>query len=102
MAKARSVTTRTGAEVSRTELPLGTNEYAWQGRDAQGHVLPKGVYTLNLESWQGDKVVDTSQIEHYAKISEIRSTSDGVSALLPGGVEALVAEITAIRDGATG
>ena len=96
------VTDQSGAEVSRTELPLGTNEYAWQGRDAQGNVLPKGVYTLNLESWQGDKVLDTSQIEHYAKISEIRSTSDGVSALLPGGVEALVAEITAIRDGATG
>lgn len=96
------VTDQGGAEVSRTELPLGTNEYAWQGRDAQGNVLPKGVYTLNLESWQGDKVLDTSQIEHYAKISEIRSTSDGVSALLPGGVEALVAEITAIRDGATG
>ena len=96
------VTDQGGAEVSRTELPLGTNEYAWQGRDAQGNVLPKGVYKLSLESWQGDKVLDTSQIEHYAKISEIRSTSDGVSALLPGGVEALVAEITAIRDGATG
>ena len=96
------VTDQSGAEVSRTELPLGTNEYAWQGRDAQGNVLPKGVYKLSLESWQGDKVLDTSQIEHYAKISEIRSTSDGVSALLPGGVEALVAEITAIREGATG
>jgi flagellar basal-body rod modification protein FlgD len=96
------VTDQSGAEVSRTELPLGTNDYAWQGRDAQGNVLPKGVYKLSLESWQGDKVLDTSQIEHYAKISEIRSTSDGVSALLPGGVEALVAEITAIREGATG
>lgn len=96
------VTDQSGAEVSRTELPLGTNEYAWQGRDAQGNVLPKGVYKLSLESWQGDKVLDTSQIEHYAKISEIRSTSDGVSALLPSGVEALVAEITAIREGATG
>jgi flagellar basal-body rod modification protein FlgD len=96
------VTDQSGAEVSRTELPLGTNEYAWQGRDAQGNILPKGVYKLSLESWQGDKVLDTSQIEHYAKISEIRSTSDGVSALLPGGVEALVAEITAIREGATG
>ena len=96
------VTDQSGAEVSRTELPLGTNEYAWQGRDAQGNVLPKGVYKLSLESWQGDKVLDTSQIEHYAKISEIRSTSDGVSALLPGGVEALVAEITAIREGANG
>jgi hypothetical protein len=39
-------------------------------------------------------------LEHYAKISEIRSTGDGVSALLPGGVEALVSAITAIREGA--
>ncbi len=87
-----------GTEVSRTELPLGTADYAWQGRDAQGKALPKGVYNLTLESWQGDKVVDTSTVEHYGRISEIRSTSGGVSALLPGGVEALVADITAIRE----
>ena len=89
-----------GTEVSRTELPLGTADYAWQGRDAQGKALPKGVYNLTLESWQGDKVVDTSTLEHYGRISEIRSTSGGVSALLPGGVEALVADITAIREAA--
>jgi flagellar basal-body rod modification protein FlgD len=92
------VTDQNDAEVSRTELPLGTSDYAWQGRDAQGNILPKGIYKLSLESWQGDKVLDTSQIEHYAKISEIRSTSEGVSALLPGGVEALIADITAIRE----
>ena len=94
------VTDQAGTEVSRTELPLGTADYAWQGRDAQGKALPKGVYNLTLESWQGDKVVDTSTVEHYGRISEIRSTSGGVSALLPGGVEALVADITAIREAA--
>ena len=94
------VTDQAGTDVSRTELPLGTADYAWQGRDAQGKALPKGVYNLTLESWQGDKVVDTSTVEHYGRISEIRSTSGGVSALLPGGVEALVADITAIREAA--
>lgn len=92
------VTDQAGTEVSRTELPLGTADYAWQGRDSLGKVLPKGVYKLTLESWQGDKVLDTSTLEHYGRISEIRSTSGGVSALLPGGVEALVADITAIRE----
>lgn len=92
------VADQNGTEVSRTELPLGTRDYAWQGRDAQGKVLPKGVYSLTLESWQGDKVIDTSDVEYYGKISEIRTTSDGVSALLPGGVEALVAAITAVRE----
>lgn len=95
------VTDQAGREVSRTELPLGTSDYAWQGRDSQGKALAKGVYTLTLESWQGDKVLEKSMVEHYGKISEIRSTSNGVSALLPGGVEALVADITAIRQGAT-
>ena len=95
------VTDQAGTEVSRTELPLGTSDYAWQGRDSQGKALPKGVYTLTLESWQGDKVLDKAMVEHYDKISEIRSTSNGVSALLPGGVEVLVADITAIRQGAT-
>jgi flagellar basal-body rod modification protein FlgD len=95
------VTDQAGREVSRTELPLGTSDYAWQGRDSQGKALAKGLYTLTLESWQGDKVLEKSMVEHYGKISEIRSTSNGVSALLPGGVEALVADITAIRQGAT-
>ena len=92
------VTDQSGKEVSRTELPLGSKDYEWQGRDSKGEALPKGVYTLKLESWQGDKVIDTSQVEYYARISEIRSTSDGLSALLPGGVEAPIAAVTAIRE----
>jgi len=92
------VADQNGKEVSRTELPLGSADYDWQGRDSQGKALPKGVYALTLESWQGDKVIDTSPVEYYGKISEIRSTADGVAALLPGGVEALVAGVTAIRE----
>jgi flagellar basal-body rod modification protein FlgD len=92
------VSDQSGKEVSRTELPLGSKDYEWQGRDSNGETLPKGVYTLKLESWQGDKVIDTSDVEYYGNISEIRSTADGLSALLPGGVEALVSAISAIRE----
>ena len=91
-------TDQNGTEVSRIELPFGTSDYAWQGRDAQGNALAKGVYNLTLESWQNGKVIDKSAVEYYGRITEIRSTADGVSALLPGGVEALVAAITAIRE----
>jgi flagellar basal-body rod modification protein FlgD len=92
------VADQNGTEVARTQLPLGAADYVWQARDSTGAALPKGRYTLSLESWQGDKMLQTAEIEHYAKISEIRSTANGVSALLPGGVEALVASVTAIRE----
>ena len=87
-----------GNEVSRTEIPLGRNDYAWQGRDSLGNALPKGAYSLSLESYQDSKLLGTSDMEYYGRISEIRSTANGVSAMLPGGVEALISLITAIRE----
>ena len=87
-----------GTEVSRTELALGSTDYDWQGNDSSGNPLPKGLYTLSLESYQGDTLMQSSNVEYYGKISEIRSTANGVSAMLPGGVEALTSLITAIRE----
>lgn len=91
---------QSGAEVSRTQLPVGSADYQWQGLDSSGTPLPKGVYSLSLESYQGDTLLGSSDVEYYGKISEIRSTANGVSAMLPGGVEALTTIITAIREAA--
>ena len=88
----------TGKEVSRTQLPLGSADYAWQGKDSTGAALPKGIYTLSLESYSGATLLGTADVEYYGKVSEIRATANGVSAMLPGGVEALTSIITAIRD----
>lgn len=87
-----------GTEVSRTQLPLGSADYNWQGLDSTGAALPKGVYTLSMESYSGATLLGSSAVEYYGKISEIRSTANGVSAMLPGGVEALTSIITAIRE----
>ena len=89
---------QSGHEVSRTQLPLGSADYKWQGLDNSGNPLPKGVYSLSLESYQKDKLLESSDVEYYGKISEIRSSPNGVSAMLPGGVEALTSIITAIRE----
>ncbi|MGV8988547.1 MAG: flagellar hook capping FlgD N-terminal domain-containing protein [Cypionkella sp.] len=89
---------QSGAEVSRTQVPVSTVDYKWQGLDTSGNPLPKGVYSLSLESYQGDNMLGTSDVEYYGKISEIRTTGNGVSAMLPGGVEALTSLITAIRE----
>ncbi len=92
------VKTQAGQEVSRTQLPLGSADYQWQGLDSTGNPLPKGIYSLSLESYQKDKLLESSDVEYYGKISEIRSGTNGVSAMLPGGVEALTSVITAIRE----
>jgi flagellar basal-body rod modification protein FlgD len=89
---------KAGQEVSRTQLPLGSADYQWQGLDSSGNPLPKGVYSLSLESYQKDTLLGASDVEYYGRISEIRSTANGVSVMLPGGVEALTSIITAIRD----
>lgn len=86
-----------GNEVARTQLPLGSADYKWQGLDASGNPLPKGLYSLSLESYQGDKLVESTDVEYYGRILEIRSTPNGISAMLPGGVEALMSVITAVR-----
>lgn len=92
---------QSGTEVARTQLPVSSVDYQWQGLDSSGNPLPKGVYSLSLESYQGDNLLGASDVEYYGKISEIRTTANGVSAMFPGGVEALTSLITAIREPAT-
>lgn len=87
-----------GNEVARTTVPVSTVDYKWQGLDTSGNPLPKGVYSLSMESYQSDTLLGTSDVEYYARVSEIRSSANGVSAMLPGGVEALTSLITAIRE----
>ena len=86
-----------GTEVSRTEIPLGSADYQWQGRDNAGAALPSGNYDLSLESYQGGTLLGSTAIEHYGRINEIRSSVSGVTALFAGGVEASTALITALR-----
>lgn len=86
-----------GAEVSRTEIPATSVDYAWSGLDAEGHALPSGLYDLSLESFQGDKQLGTTAIEHYGAINEIRSNGTSTTALLDGGVEVSTSLVTALR-----
>ena len=86
-----------GTEVSRTEIPLGSADYQWQGHDNSGAALPAGNYDLSLESYQGDTLLGSTAIEHYGRIAEIRSSISGVTALFAGGIEASTGLITALR-----
>ncbi len=86
-----------GSLVSREDIPARAGQYQWLGADAQGNPLPPGNYSFALESLQGDTVLNTRPIEHYARVVEVRTTPQGPSLVLDGGVEVAASAVTALR-----
>lgn len=86
-----------GRLVAREAIPVSTAPYTWLGADATGSPLPPGTYRLSLESRTGEEVLSTTGMEHYARVIEVRSTTDGATLVLEGGVEIPADEVTALR-----
>lgn len=86
-----------GNEVSRIEIPVSSADYEWLGLDSNGEALPEGVYELSLESYDGEELLGSTGVEYFGLIEEIRSSSSGVTALFPGGIEVSTALVSALR-----
>lgn len=91
------VTDENGNEVDRRPMSVSTANYEWDGKTSTGDTLPEGVYTLTMESYQGDTLLGTNGVEYYAPIEEIRSYSDGIKVLVPGEIEVPSTLVTALR-----
>jgi flagellar basal-body rod modification protein FlgD len=87
-----------GRLVAREAIPVGTAPYSWLGADATGMPLPAGSYQLSLESRNGEEVISTTPMQHYARVIEVKGTPEGTKLVLNGGVEVLAAQVTALRD----
>jgi flagellar basal-body rod modification protein FlgD len=87
-----------GRLIAREAIPVSTAPYSWLGADATGSPLPAGTYRLSLESRNGEEVLSTSGMDHYARVIEVQSATDGARLVLEGGVEVLASEVTALRD----
>ena len=86
-----------GNEVARTQIPVSSADYVWMGLNADGNPLPNGIYDLSLESYQGDKLLGSTGVEHFGMVTEIRSNGTSTTALFAGGVEVSTGLITALR-----
>ena len=86
-----------GNLVSREEVPRSDRSYLWYGGDASGNPLPSGLYHLSLESYAGETLLGTSQVESYSRIVEARGGATGATLMLEGGVEVPATQITALR-----
>ncbi len=87
-----------GTLVSREEIPVSTQPYQWLGAGMDGSPLPPGVYSIALESLNGDTVITTGSVEHYARVIEARGGTDGTRLVLEGGIEVPTSSITALRE----
>ena len=86
-----------GTVVSRETLPASSAPFQWLGADATGSTLPTGLYTLSLESLNGETVLSSRPMEHYARVVEAKVTPEGMRLVLSGGVEVAVDAVTALR-----
>ncbi len=86
-----------GNLVSREEIPVSTEPYQWLGGGSDGSPLPPGIYTIELESMNGDTLLDSRPVEHYARVVEAKGGSTGTALVLKGGIEVLASNVTALR-----
>lgn len=87
-----------GNLVSREEIPVSTEPYQWLGAGMDGAPLPSGIYSVSLESLNGETQIDSRPVEHYSRVVEARGGgTNGTSLLLEGGIEVLTTRVTALR-----
>ncbi len=91
-----------GTEVDRREVPVSTDQITWSGFASDGSSVPEGTYSFELRSFEGEDLLRTDIVEHYALVTEARGEADGVFLVLQGGGKVAAAEVTALRRPTTG
>ncbi|MES2969036.1 MAG: flagellar hook capping FlgD N-terminal domain-containing protein [Pseudomonadota bacterium] len=86
-----------GRTVAREDVQVSDAPYQWLGADATGDPLPAGTYALTLESYKGEEFLSSSDVESWARITEVRGGTAGTTLVLAGGVTVEATKVTALR-----
>ncbi|EEW26603.1 flagellar hook capping FlgD N-terminal domain-containing protein [Rhodobacter ferrooxidans] len=86
-----------GNLVNRVNIPASADPLEWEPVDQLDAPLAEGTYTFQLESYAGEDLLATTDVESYARIVEVRGGAAGATVVLEGGIEVPVAAVTAIR-----
>ncbi|MBE0413768.1 flagellar hook capping FlgD N-terminal domain-containing protein [Yoonia sp.] len=92
------VSTETGVEVQRIDIPATTETVEWAGVGPGGAPFAPGVYTFKLVSLAGGQEVARDPIDVYSKVTEIRVQGGQTMLILDGGVEITSAQVSALRN----
>lgn len=84
----------TRAEIT---IPVSAEGYAWDGRDAEGSLLPAGRYAFALQNYQNGELLATDTLETYARVTEARSENGQTLVVLDGDIAIPSDQVTGLR-----
>lgn len=88
-----------GFEVARFTVPATNDPIEWAGVTDDGFPFPSGLYTFDVESFDGEVLLETSQAEVYATVTEVQKTPAGdTMVVFAGGATAPSSSVSAIRN----
>lgn len=87
-----------GVIVSQETIDAEAGAIEWAGTDADGNPLSDGAYSFSIESYTGEELLGTTDVEVYAEIIEARGGASGTILVLRGGIEVAASSVTALRD----
>lgn len=92
------VSNEDGDEITRFAIPIESDTMQWDGIDADGNAVADGLYTFTVESTKDDEVVESLSAEVYSRVTEARTTSQGVYLVLEGGSIVHSNDVSGLRE----
>ncbi len=87
-----------GGIVQETDVPPAGGTFLWSGRDDAGALLPDGVYSITVDSFQGQDMLGSAPVQSHARIVEARMAKGNTILVMDGGQQVNAADVLGLRD----
>ena len=87
-----------GNEVSRSLITSSANEFTWDGTTTSGNGLPQGLYSFEVEIFEGGEVASNYTLEVYNTVEEVQLLDGKVLVVMEGGALAYSDVVVGLRD----
>jgi flagellar basal-body rod modification protein FlgD len=74
-----------GQVVQQIPVPLSDNRFDWNGRDLSGVAVPSGVYSLSIQNWSGEDMIEERPAMVYSTVDEAQMIGNEVWLTMQGG-----------------
>jgi flagellar basal-body rod modification protein FlgD len=86
-----------GQVLQRVPMPLGDGRFTWTGAAADGQRAPPGLYTLTVQSWSDESMIEERGAMVHAVVEEASLVDGEVWLTVAGGVSLPAAEVRGLR-----
>jgi flagellar basal-body rod modification protein FlgD len=86
-----------GSVVQRLPIPLSDAPFEWTGTNLRDETLPPGMYSLAIENWDGEDLIETRAASVRATVEEVQLNAGEVILSMQGGVRVPADAVTGLR-----